>query len=163
MTDIDSRLRAAAREGAPERDLWPGVQARIRRSGEPRGSLRAAAVLIFLAGAAAGVAAERVGAPVRRAAVPDVPTSPLHAAADVQRAGSDYLAALTRLRTLESGDAGARSQGYEAALVVLTAAAEEVTGADPAALPAPPLVVHARQARDAASERVRALVRRGGR
>jgi hypothetical protein len=141
-------------------DLWPGVERRIRTRRVVRWQHAAAALLLFGAGTLTGVLLERgPDAPVTRAAA--AAESPLHAAAAVQRAGSDYVAAVTRMRELGAADEVLRIQGYEAALAVLSVTAQELASAlGPDEHQA--LVGHARDARAAASERLLSLLGGGG-
>jgi hypothetical protein len=158
MDELSKRLRAAGREAVPERDLWPAVDARIRSPRLLQWQHAAAAVLLFGLGALMGVLVERGGG-----AGPAVDShaaataSPLYAAAAVQRAGSDYVAAVARLAALGDGDEALRAQAYEAALGVLSVTAQEVTVAldlrDHTTL-----IEHARRAHAAASQRVAVLI-----
>lgn len=112
----------------PERDLWPGISARItpvssrpRRLRMRRILFQAAAALALFAG---GVLVGRSSVePPRPALRPD----PLRAAAEVQRRGSEYVAALASL-TAEHGRPGdpVLDQGREAALATLYGAAYEL-------------------------------------
>lgn len=159
MSDLERLLREIPREATPERELWQGIQGRIRPSRGWSGRWRlAAAAGLFLAGSVAGVAAERASA--SKPQWPRPAESPLLAAAAVQEAGSAYLAALHRLPRSAAGDAVARSQGYEAALVVMTMAAREMEGAPELEPAVSSLALDAQEARRAAAEQVRRL--RGG-
>ena len=160
MTDIDDRLGAAPGEASPRGDLWPAISARMRGRRRWSGAVRAAAVIaIFFTGGAAGATVATMW--LRSGQTPDAISTaaapPLETAIEIQRSGSAYLAALGRLRHVEPDEAGARSQGYEAALAVLAAAAAEVAVA--ADLPAGtgPLTESAEQVRSAAAARVTSL------
>ena len=128
MSDLDDRLANAPREASPGTDLWPAIAERLERRPWLRIARVAAMLALFAAGGAAGIAYER-GALVRERA-PQLPSS-FQAAVAVQHAGSEYLAAITRLRALDANNTLIRDQGYEAAMIVLAAAAEEVTAAAP--------------------------------
>ena len=146
MSEIDrdrelaERLARAPREAAPARDLWPSLARAIgseparepARSGEwreARGWRRAvrvplqvaAALALFAGGVLVG---QRWGEPAP--AAPPAPASrgPLAAAAEVQRAGSEYVSALSRLD--ESAGELEREQGVDAALSTLQGAAWEL-------------------------------------
>ena len=157
MDELSKRLRAAAGDAVPGRDLWPEVESRIRAPRLLRWQA-AAAVLLFGLGAMSGVLIERGGTaepPTGSSAV--ATASPLHVAVAVQRAGSDYVAAVARVNELGDGDEALRAQAYEAALGVLSVTAREVTGAlDLGEHTA--LVEQARSAHAAASHRVAILV-----
>lgn len=158
MDELSDRLRAAHSDATPGRDLWPEVAERIAAPRTTRWQQAAAAVLLFGAGALTG-ALVRGNPPTEPfAATAD---SPLHAAAAVQRAGSDYLAAVAQLREIGAADETLRTQGYEAALNVLSVSAEEVMAAleldDRDAF-----VIQARDVRAVASQRVRVLLQGGG-
>jgi hypothetical protein len=157
MDDLSKALKTAPREAAPCRDLWPGVESRIRPSQARPWQRAAAAVLIFGAGAVAGTLAERGRSPSVR---PPAGESALHRVVVVQRAGSEYVAAVARLRDLGPDDETLRAQGYEAALGVVTVAAEEVTAALDVR-EGEALVGRARVVRDALSRRTSGLLRGG--
>lgn len=139
--DVLARLGGLPREARPARDLWPMVAARIaadqgfaplprrRRLGRVLTQI-AAALVIFAAGVLAGRQWDA------RPATEPVPTlaqaSPLAAAAEVQRAGTEYVAALASLRRLEgAGHSLAKEQGCEAAMSTLYGAAHELTKLSP--------------------------------
>lgn len=157
MDELSKALKAAPREAAPRRSLWPGVESRIRAPRFSPWQRAAAAVVIFGAGAMAGMLAERGRSP---SGTPSREESALHRVAVVQRAGSDYLVAVARLRDLGPGDEALRAQGYEAALGVVTVTAEEVTAAlrldEGEALVGP-----ARELRSALARRTARLLRGG--
>jgi hypothetical protein len=124
--ELAARLRDLPGEAEPARDLWPGVAARIasreapaRRPGRGRIFLQMAAALAIFAG---GVVVGR-GTVARPAEIPRASQNPLRAAAEVQRTGSQYIAALSSL-TSEQGPA--LEQGREAALSTLYGAAYEL-------------------------------------
>ena len=128
MSDLNDRLASAPREASPGMDLWPAIALRLERRPWSRTARVAAALALFAAGGAAGIAYER-GALVRERA--PQPSSAFQTAVAVQHAGSEYLAAISRLRALDVNNTLIRDQGYEAAMIVLAAAAEEVTSAAP--------------------------------
>lgn len=132
---LSERLSGLPRESDPPRDLWPGVLERIEA--EPRGirarpprrrpasrrALRAAAAIaLFLAGGVAGRALPRGGSPERGA-----PGDPLAAAAEVQRAGTAYVAALADFRAAASDAPGVTvAQARDVALAAVYGAAWEL-------------------------------------
>jgi hypothetical protein len=126
MDELDRALRTAPREASPGRDLWPRVASRIRDSHTQGWQRAAAAVVIFAAGAAAGALADGAWSP---SDPPPLGESALHRVANVQRAGSDYVVAVARLRDLGPADEALQAQGYEAALGVVAVTAEEVAAA----------------------------------
>jgi hypothetical protein len=137
--ELEERLARAPREAAPARDLWPSLarsigsepalertHARERRDGGRRRAFRvplqvAAALALFAGGVVVG---QRWGDPQSAAPPPPVTAGPLDAAAEVQRAGTEYVTALSRL----DATAGAleRDQGVDAALSALQGAAYEL-------------------------------------
>ena len=136
--ELEARFARAPREAEPARDLWPAIARTIdaeATSGRvrppeyrfPAVPLRiAAALVLFASGVLVG---QRWGdrAPAPEPA-PEVPIAraqdPLAAAAEVQRAGSAYVSALSRLD--ESAGALERDQGVDAALSALQGAAYEL-------------------------------------
>ena len=141
--DLEARLARAPREAEPARDLWPDVArsiaaepaattdsaaasaaaegARSRRL-VPRLPLQIAAALALFAGGV--LVGQRWGEPSRGETPAPVPDGPLAAATEVQRAGSAYVSALSRLD--ESAGALEREQGVDAALSTLQGAAWEL-------------------------------------
>ena len=137
--ELEARLARAPREAEPARDLWPDVARAIAAepaaSGEPTTSNGArerrlmprlplqiaAAFALFVGGILVG---QRWGEPSRAETPAPVPEGPLAAAAEVQRAGSAYVSALSRLD--ESAGAIEREQGVDAALSTLQGAAWEL-------------------------------------
>lgn len=96
----------------------------------------AAAILLFGAGAVSGSLVERArsvdglgqdGTDALGEVFADA--TGLRSVAELQRAGSDYVAAVARLRDLDAGDEALRAQGYEVAMGVVSVAAREVTAA----------------------------------
>lgn len=133
-SEILHRLASLPLEAEPARDLWPAVAARIappaqRTSRSPRRWLAqaAAALLLFASGVAAG---HRWG--LRAGAAPRVSPArdPFVAAAEVQRTGTAYVAALRSLAECTDGS-GAREQGREAALSAFYGAANELVRLTP--------------------------------
>lgn len=127
--ELARNLGSLPREAAPARDLWPEIEARIaagptvpvRRSPLLR---LAAAVLLFLSGVA-------VGHLWGRSSDADDPASrhPLAAAEEVQRTGTEYVAALAALRGETRSEV--RTQGREAAFSTLYGAAHELSRLSP--------------------------------
>jgi hypothetical protein len=113
-------------------DFWPTLRARLAtgeyHSAPPRRlpiSLlqAAAAIAIFLLGALAGRTLNADSGPRQ-----GDPNEPLMAAAEVQRTGTAYVAAVARFRTVAGDSAsGAVSQAREVALAAVHGAAFELT------------------------------------
>ncbi len=128
-SEILQRLAALPLAAEPARDLWPAVAARIAPAARPtaRSPRRfwvqaAAALLLFASGVAAGHRwGAREGAAVRSEPARD----PFVAAAEVQRTGTEYVAALRSLAEC-TDHSGAREQGREAALSAFYGAASEL-------------------------------------
>jgi hypothetical protein len=136
--ELEVRFAGAPREAEPGRDLWPAIARTIdaeapdrARPPARRGLLAvplriAAALVLFASGILVG---QRWGDP---APAPEPPPEapvvrahdPLAAAAEVQRAGTAYVSALSRLDA--SGGAIERDQGVDAALSALQGAAYEI-------------------------------------
>ena len=125
--DLIQRLGSLPREAGPARDLWPEIEARTGRPTIRRRSplLRlAAALLLFASGVAVGLFWGR------SASVPPPPPShPLAAAEEVQRTGTEYVAALAALRG--EPRSAVRTQGREAAFSTLYGAAHELSRLSP--------------------------------
>lgn len=139
--ELEARLARAPREADPGRDLWPEVALAVGTTGVgkapetrttpasarqhrlvPRLPLQiAAAVALFAGGIVVG---QSWGEPSRAETPVPVPDGPLAAATEVQRAGSAYVSALSRLD--ESAGAIERDQGVDAALSTLQGAAYEL-------------------------------------
>lgn len=139
--ELESRLAKAPREAEPGRDLWPILARAIAspsesasrpalETGSARGARRlvprlplqiAAALALFAGGILVG---QRWGETAPAAPPQPDPEGPLAAAAEVQRAGSEYVSALSRLD--ESDGALEREQGVDAALSTLQGAAFEL-------------------------------------
>lgn len=133
--ELEERLARAPRDAEPARDLWPtvaqaigsapalGTARAVRLEGPrrriPRVPLQIAAALVLFAGGV--MVGQRWGEPAPRAPAPE---SPLAAAAEVQRAGTEYVSALSRLG--ESAGQVERDQGVDAALSALQGAAYEL-------------------------------------
>lgn len=122
--ELEARLARAPREAEPARDLWPEVERAIgERRRLPRLPLQIAAALALFAGGV--LVGQRWGEPPRADAPAPQPTrGPLAAAAEVQRAGSAYVSALSRLD--ESVGEDERDQGVDAALSAFQGAAFEL-------------------------------------
>jgi hypothetical protein len=158
MDRIWRELSTAPREAEPDRDLWPGIESRMHGMIERRWQRAAAAVLVFGAGVLGGILVERSRAPE---AMLSMEESAIHRVAMLQRAGSDYVAAVARLRDLGPDEESLRAQGYEVALGVVSVATQEVTAAldldDEGAL-----VDGARAVHEAVSARATELLKDGG-
>ena len=134
---LEERLARVPREAAPAQDLWPSLARAIgseqrrlapaaardqARRWPPafRVPLRIAAALALFAGGV--LVGQRWGEAAP--AAPPAPAGPLAAAAEVQRAGTEYVTALSRL----DATAGAleHDQGVDAALSTLQGAAYEL-------------------------------------
>ena len=139
--ELETRLARAPREAEPARDLWPDLARAIgttavgnapetrttpgpvrQRRLVPRLPLQIAAALALFAGGI--IVGQRWGEPSRADTPAPVPDGPLAAATEVQRAGSAYVSALSRLD--ESAGALERDQGVDAALSTLQGAAYEL-------------------------------------
>ncbi|HEX3131015.1 MAG TPA: hypothetical protein VH394_27015 [Thermoanaerobaculia bacterium] len=118
------------REAAPNRDLWPEIEARLNQPEpvrrRPPALLRiAAALLLFASGVAVGHVWGR-----SPAEPPAVQTrGPLAPATEVQRAGTEYVQALAALR--REPRAEVRGQGQEAAFAAMFGAAHELARLTP--------------------------------
>jgi hypothetical protein len=138
--ELDARLSKAPREADPGRDLWHDLAEAIGATPESRPALEspsshrarrriprlplqiAAALALFAGGVVVG---QRWGAPDAGVEAPiDRGDNRLAAAAEIQRAGSEYVSALSRLD--ESAGAFEREQGVDAALSTLQGAAWEL-------------------------------------
>lgn len=162
---LDSLFRGAPSEATPPRDLWPAVEQQLheqRASGHAPLIRVAAALTLFVAGAASGIGFERSRrVDAASSFEPTAPTSTFLAAAAVQDAGTEYLAALTRLASIDEGSetSAAFAQGVEASLATLETAALSVQQARLVGGGAAELAARAQSLRRAASERVAALVK----
>jgi hypothetical protein len=126
--DLTARLRALPTEIAPQRDLMPGIRERLDQSHvRTRRTTRfvqvAAAAAIFVAGVAIGRTS--IGRDALNARLAP-PTGAFEAAAEVQRTGTEYVAALARASRMVA-DEGLRAQARESALASLATAAREVS------------------------------------
>jgi hypothetical protein len=129
------RLASLPQEAEPERDLWPGIAARIATP--PQTAARPPRRARFLAQAAAALLLFASGVAVGRSwssgdSTPQArqDRDPLAAAVEVQRTGTEYVAALRSLAE-RPGNAGSREQGCEAALSTLFGAAHELVRLKP--------------------------------
>lgn len=130
-------LDRLSREASPARDLWPEIEARLKepvpvRRRSPRFLRLAAAILLFMSGVAVGHVWGRADAPP----MPPVATraevlarDPLAPATEVQRAGTEYVAALAALQ--RETRAEVRGQGREAAFSAIFGAAHELARLTP--------------------------------
>lgn len=142
---LSERLDALAREVDPPRDLWPDVRKGIAEEGRRRavdgngaggGRSRwvrpalqaAAAAAVFALGTAVGRSLPS-GTPE---AGPGTAADPLVAAADVQRAGTEYVAAIARFRaTASDAPAPAVDQARDVVLATVHGAAWELARLSP--------------------------------
>lgn len=168
IDEIDAALGAAPRRARLPEDPWPPIEARMIERVRLRrtGLLSAAAVVLFLAGAAVGYGAARQRAPRSPAAELRPASSAFLAATRVQAAGSAYLAAVGALQRAELDtslrDQAALSQGYESTLAVLQALAETVEGSPLGGSVAEPLVAEAVRLRRAVDVQLVPLPGGGG-
>lgn len=128
-SELLRRLAALPQEAEPARDLWPAVATRLALPApavaRPRRRFlaqAAAALLLFASGLAAG---HRWGSHEAATSRTRAERDPLAAAAEVQRTGTEYVAALRSLAECTDGS-GAREQGREAALSAFYGAANEL-------------------------------------
>lgn len=115
------------REAAPAHDLWPEIESRLHPPARRKTSILlrlAAAVLLFTSGLAIG---HQWGSAEHPAAIRT--EGPLAPATEVQRAGTEYVAAVAALR--QEPRAEVRVQGREAAFATLFGAAHELTRLTP--------------------------------
>jgi hypothetical protein len=128
------RLASLPQEAEPERDLWPGIAARIAApagtTARPRRARflaqAAAALLLFASGVAVGRSwSSGDGTPHTRQG-----RDPLAAAVEVQRTGTEYVAALHTLAE-QTKSPRTREQGREAAFSALFGAAHELVRMKP--------------------------------
>lgn len=128
MDDLIERLAALPNEADPGTDGWPGIERRIGRRGVRARWIRAAAaVVIFGAGAAGGFMARGAS----DAPEPGSIDAALVLAAEVQRTGSEYVAALAAFAAVvDTLSADARIQGRDAAIATLFGAAQELAALD---------------------------------
>jgi hypothetical protein len=144
--DLLLRLAALPQEAEPAGDLWPGIAARITGNEAPVAgpvrSLRrrswiqaAAALLLFTSGVAVGhrwgmEPATTMPQSSQSPRTVHPQRDPLAPAVEVQRTGTEYVAALRRLAE-GPGSPVARDQGREAALSAFYGAANELVRLDP--------------------------------
>ena len=129
--------------------------------------MAAAAVVLLGLGWLGGYVAGRRAASPQPDGASGVSGSPAFlAAAHVQSAGSDYLAAVAALQRLgepgQPGDGLAIGQGYEAALAVVETLARTVESSPFAGPDGPALSLEAARARASLDERISELHRGGG-
>lgn len=139
-------------------DMWPTVRARLATA-EPHSApprrfpaaplQAAAAIAVFLLGALAGRSLDAGSGPRRGAS-----SDPLVAAAEVQRTGTAYVAAVARFRTVAGDSApGAVAQAREVALAAVHGAAFELARLHPDDRTAREILVLARDHRRTTGER----------
>jgi hypothetical protein len=129
--DLLLHLAALPREAEPAHDLWPGISARLAPEAVPARPRRrrfllqtAAAVLLFTGGVLVGRLWPSPPEPARPV------RDPLAPAVEVQRTGTEYVAALRTLAERQ-GNPAAQAQGREAALSALYGAAHELVRLSP--------------------------------
>jgi len=137
-------LAGLAEEADPPRDAWPGLRARIEAEGrgatirELPGRRPARPWTRAVLQTAAAVALLALGAALGRTIRPDGTyprpvDDPLMAATEVQRTGTEYVAAIARFRDLTArGDRAQVDQARDVALAAVHGAAWELTRLDPA-------------------------------
>lgn len=123
-----------SREASPARDLWPEIETRLNepvpvRRRSPRLLRLAAAVLLFTSGLAVGHLWGRAAAPSLDTPAALQARDPLAPATEVQRAGTEYVAALAALQ--RETRAEVRGQGREAAFAAIFGAAHELARLTP--------------------------------
>jgi predicted anti-sigma-YlaC factor YlaD len=133
---LSDRVAELPRAKDTPRDLWPTVRDRLataeHRSRRPRRSRitllqAAAAVAIFFLGALSGRTLDADSDPLR-----STPNDPLLAAAEVQRTGTAYVAAVAHFRAVAADSApGAVAQAREVALAAVHGAAFELARLHP--------------------------------
>ena len=158
MDRMWNELNTAPREAEPGRDLWPGIESKMHGMIERQWQRAAAAILVFGAGVLGGILVERSRGPE---AMLSMEESAIHRVAMLQRAGSEYVAAVARLRDLGPEEESLRAQGYEVAMGVVSVTAQEVTAALDLADEGT-LVDRARAVHAAVSERATELLKDGG-
>ena len=138
-TELDRLLEESPRAAKPPRDLWPSVSAATaegRSNRQPLLAAAAVAVLFFGLGTVTGMALDGSRPTASPPEEAEVAPAALLAAARVQAAGSEYVAAVGELQQVRarpgSGDLASLSQGYEAALVAVEAVVEAIRGHPPA-------------------------------
>ncbi len=138
--DVVERLRTLPKEAAVSQDLWPTIRDRIavggptstagrstsryagRYAGRRTWLRAAAALLIFATGAASGLAVGR-----EKQEPPPVLDDALALAAEVQRTGSEYVAALAAFASMvDSLSLDARLQGRDVAVATLFGAVTQL-------------------------------------
>jgi hypothetical protein len=123
MDDLTDRLAALPSEADSGTDGWPAIEARLR-SHRRTGWLKvAAAVALFAAGAGGGFFARGT----LEAPSPGSIDEALVLASEVQRTGTEYVAALAAFAAVvDSLSVDVRSQGRDAAIATLFGAANEL-------------------------------------
>ena len=134
--DLDARLRALPADISPERNLLPGIEARLATESAPAGprawAPRAriarrtiAAASIFAVGLVTGRLTSTSGTAAPTAGDAASAATGFNAATEVQRTGTEYVAALARLsRTVD--DESVRAQARESATASLANAVREL-------------------------------------
>jgi len=130
LESIIERLRELPREAKAGDDGWPAVRERIAPQGlrvvatHPTWLRAAAAVVLFAAGGLGGFFIARTDGSEKSASRFD---EALALAAEVQRTGTEYVAALAAFAAVvDSLSADVRAQGRDAAIATLFGAANEL-------------------------------------
>jgi hypothetical protein len=128
MDDLVDRLGALPTDAVSGADGWPEIEARIRVRGRRSGWIRvAAAAVIFVAGATGGFMARGASTTLGAGSIDEA----LLLAAEVQRTGTEYVAALAAFASVvDSLPVNARAQGRDAAIATLFGAATELAALD---------------------------------
>lgn len=164
--ELDAALEAAPRKAPLPRDPWPAIERGIEEQRRRRSRVvwaAAAAVVLFAAGVGVGFAAGQGWPSSGSPPVASFSPSPAFlAAARVQGAGSDYLAAVAALQRIgrerPNQDPVAVGQGYEATVAVLQTLAETVEAGPVGGRQARPLAVEAARVRAVVDTQVTRLI-----
>jgi hypothetical protein len=123
MDELTERLAALPTEADPGTDGWPAIEARLQDRRRTGWLKVAAAVALFAAGASGGFLVRGT----LEAPQPGSIDEALVLAAEVQRTGSEYVAALAAFAAVvDSLSVDVRSQGRDAAIATLFGAANEL-------------------------------------
>lgn len=128
MDDLTDRLGALPKSADPGGEGWPEIESRIGRFRHRAGWMKAAAaVLIFGAGALGGFTVRGAPETAEAGSIDEA----LLFAAEVQRTGTEYVAALAAFAAVvDSLSIDARAQGRDAAIATLFGAATELAALD---------------------------------
>jgi hypothetical protein len=128
MDDLLERLGALPKEADPGTDGWPAIEDHIRGAHRERRWVKAAAAIVIFAAGATGGFFARGGAPAPDAGSID---EALLLAVEVQRTGSEYVAALSAFAdVVDDLSVDVRAQGRDAAIATLFGAATELAALD---------------------------------